>query len=141
MRMTRNRWALVALLFAVGVGLYLLNADPRPGRLTLAIEESASANLKSYPYKFWVMDMEGDTAILSSPRSYEVPAARALAALYPRLNTSNPSDTDFIAAERRLGEVQAEARSIVRRQPGVKAVKFELDRDWLFAHNIEVPTG
>jgi len=84
--MTRNRWALVALLFAVGIGLYLLNADPR-------------------------------------------------------LNTLNPGDTDFNAAERQLGEVQAEARLIVLRQPGVKAVKCELDRDWLLAHNIEVSTG
>ena len=24
-------------------------------------------------------------------------------------------------------------------EPGVKAVKFELDRDWLLAHNIELP--
>jgi hypothetical protein len=44
-----------------------------------------------------------------------------------------------VAAERQLGEVQADPRSIVLSQPGVKAVKFELDRDWLSTHNIEVP--
>ena len=137
--MKSRRWTIIGILVAVAIGLYWFNADPRPSRLTHAIEQGSSASLKSYPYKFRVMKMEGDTAIFSSPRSYAVPASKALAALYPRLNTNNPSDPDFVAAEHQLGEVQAEARSIVLSQPGVKAVKFELDRDWLYAHNIEVP--
>ena len=44
-----------------------------------------------------------------------------------------------IAAEQLLGEVQAEARSIVLAQPGIKNVRWELDRNWLAAHQIEVP--
>ncbi len=55
------------------------------------------------------------------------------------MNVNDPSDPDFIAAEREIGQVQAEARTIVLAQPGVKDVRFELDRDWLADHFIEVP--
>ena len=45
----------------------------------------------------------------------------------------------FIAVEQLLGEVQSEAAAIVKAQPGVKEVRWELDRDWLSAHHIDIP--
>ena len=49
------------------------------------------------------------------------------------------NDPAFIATEKLLGEVQSEASAIVMAQPGIKEVRWELDRDWLRAHFIEVP--
>ena len=85
------------------------------------------------------MKVNGETAVVSSPRSVEVPALKALGVLYPDINTKDPNDPAFIAAEQLLGQVQAEARSIVLAQPGIKNVHWELDRDWLVAHHVELP--
>jgi hypothetical protein len=85
------------------------------------------------------MKVAGDTAFVSTPRSVQVPAFKMLGALYPDLDTRNPNDPTFIAAQQLLGEVQAEAREIVLAQPGIKDVRWELDRAWLTAHAIEVP--
>jgi hypothetical protein len=54
------------------------------------------------------------------------------------VNPRNPSDPDFIAAEKALAGVQSEARQIVLSQPGVTSVKWELDRNWLIDHGIAV---
>ncbi len=136
----KNRyWALLVLLFLVGVDWYIRAPDSRSRQLTDAIAEQASAKLKNYPYKFRVMKVDGETAIMSTPRSVEVPAFKSLGVLYPGMNTTNPNDPDFIAAQQLLGEVQAEARLIVLTQPGIKSVRWELDRDWLVAHHVEVP--
>ena len=59
--------------------------------------------------------------------------------LYPDINTKDTNNPAFIAVEQLLGEVQGEARAIVLAQPGIKDVTWELDREWLRKHFIEVP--
>lgn len=137
--MKKRYWAMLALLFLVGLDWYIRAPDARSRQLTRAIEAQAGASLKSYPYRFHVMKVDGDTAVMGTPRSFTVPAFRMLAVLHPGIDSKNPNDPAFIAAERLLGEVQAEARSIVLQQPGIKDVRWELDRDWLLAHHIDVP--
>ena len=137
--MKKRYWAILVLLFLVGLDWIIRAPDSRSRALTSVIEAQASAKLKNYPYKFWVMKLAGDTAVMSTPRSVAVPAFKMLGVLYPGINTKNPNDPAFIAAEQLLGEVQAEARLIVLKQPGIKEVRWELDRDWLVAHGIEVP--
>lgn len=137
--MKTRYWIALVLLFLVGLDWYIRAPDSRSRDLTTAIEAQASAKLKAYPYRFWVMKVEGDTAVLSTPRNYEVPAFRMLGALYPDINVKNQNDPAFIAAETLLGEVQSEARVIALAQPGIKNVRWELDREWLRAHQIEVP--
>lgn len=138
-RMKAHHWLLLALLTVFVADRLIQAPDSRSRALNDALEARASADLRTYPYKFHVIRMQGEVAYLSTPRNVDVPAFRALAALYPDVDTKNPNNPAFIALEQRLGAVQAEARSIVAAQPGVKDVRWELDRDWLVAHYIEVP--
>jgi hypothetical protein len=129
----------LALLLIAGVDWWIHAPDARARELTEAIDARASEKLRNYPYRFRVMRVSGATAFMSTPRNVQVPAFKALAVLYPQIDTRNPNDPAFIAAEQLLGEVQAEARTIVLAQPAIKEVRWELDRDWLAAHYIEVP--
>ncbi len=138
MKIKTRYWAIVVLVFLVGLDWYIRAPDSRSRDLSAVIEQQASAQLKAYPYRFKVLKVQGDVAYLSTPRSFEVPAFRFLGKLYPDINVKNPDDPAFIAAEKLLGEVQSEARAIVQAQPGIKDVRWELDRDWLREHQIEV---
>ena len=137
--MKKKYWIIAILIFLVGLDWYIRAPDATSRQLTSAIEAEGSEKLKSYPYKFRVLKFKDGTAYVSSPRSFAVPAFKALAVLYPDVNTKNPNDPAFIATEKLLGEVQSEASAIVKAQPGIKEVRWELDRDWLRAHFIEVP--
>lgn len=137
--MKTRYWVILVVIFLVGLDWYIRAPDSRARELTSAIEQQASPELKNYPYKFWVIKVTGDTAYVSTPRNFDVPAIKMLAVLYPDLNTKNTNDPAFIAASQLLGRVQDEAQRIVLEQPGIKSVKWELDRDWLKAHFIEVP--
>jgi hypothetical protein len=130
---------LVALLSIAGLDWFIQAPDSRSRQLNDVLEAQASAKLKSYPYHFHVMKVSGETAFMSTPRNVQVPAFKALAVLYPQVNTRDPNDPAFIVAEQLLGDVQSEARTIVLTQPGIKDVRWELDRDWLSAHYIEIP--
>ena len=137
--MKKRNWLFLILLAVFALDHYIHMPDSHSAALNRALEAHASDKLKNYPYKFHVIKMEGDAAMLSTPRNFDVPAFRALAVLYPKINVKDANDPEFIAAEHLLGEVQAEARLIVLAQPGVKEVRWALDRDWLVAHDIEVP--
>jgi len=52
---------------------------------------------------------------------------------------TDPNNPAFIAVEKLLGEVQSEAQAIVLAQAGIKGVRWELDREWLRSHGVEVP--
>lgn len=132
-------WAILALILIVGLDWYVRAPDSRSRRLTDSIESQASTQLKTYPYKFRVIRVNGGIAIMSTPRNFEVPAFKVLGVLYPDINTRNQNDPTFIAAEKLLAEVQSEARAIVLTQPGIKDVRWELDRDWLATHYIDMP--
>jgi hypothetical protein len=137
--MKMRYWIVIVLLSLVVADWVIRAPDSRSRQLSGAIEAQASAKLKIYPYKFRVLKVDGETAYLSTPRNVQVPAFRMLSVLYPEINTKDPNDPAFIAAEQLLGEVQSEARAIVQGQPGVKDVRWELDRDWLATHYIDVP--
>jgi hypothetical protein len=68
-----------------------------------------------------------------------VPAFRVIAVLYPDINVKDPNNPAFVEAQQTLAARQTEARLIVAAQPGIKGVKWELDKTWLGAHGIELP--
>lgn len=136
----KKRYLVIFILaFLVALDWYIQTPDSRSRELTSAIEDQASPALKAYPYKFKVLKVTGGIAQVSTPRNFDVPAFKALAVLYPDIDTKNPNDPVFIAAEKLLGEVQSEARAIVLAQPGIQDMTWELDREWLRKHFIEVP--
>lgn len=137
--MKKLYWVVAVLLLLFGLDWYIQAPDSRSRELTHAIETQASPKLRAYPYKFWVMKVNGSTAVMSTPRNFDVPAFKALAVLYPDINTKDANNPAFIAVEQLLGQVQDEARAIVLAQPGIKDVSWELDREWLRKHFIEVP--
>ena len=138
-QLKKRYWFIIVLILLVWLDWYIRAPDAAARKLTSAIETQASEKLKNYPYKFHVLKFSQGTAYVSTPRSVAVPAFKALAVLYPDINTKNPNDPAFIAAEQLLGEVQSEAAAIVKAQSGVKETRWDLDRDWLNAHHIDIP--
>ncbi len=102
------------------------------------IEHTGSAALRNYPYLFRVVRLDGELAVMGTPRSSEVPVYRMIGAIYPNLSGRAANDPDFVAAEKELAQIQSEARQIVLSQQGVSSVKWELDQNWLIAHNIQM---
>jgi hypothetical protein len=133
------QWILLGLALFTFVSWLVHRPDSRARELNDILEAKASPELKAYPYQFRVLRTEGNIAVMSTPRNFEVPAFKMLGVLYPNINVKDPNDPDFVAVEKALARVQFEARSIVASQPGISGVRWELDKSWLRSHYIEVP--
>lgn len=135
------QWLLLGLALFTAISWWVHRPDARARLINDALEAQASPQLQAYPYRFHVFRTVGNTAVLSTPRNFDVPAFRMLGALYPDMDVKNPNNPAFVAAQKTLGEMQSEARAIVLSQPGITGVQWELDVAWLRSHSIEVPVA
>lgn len=133
------QWVLIGIALLVALDWAIRRPDSRSRELNDIIQTQASAQLKAYPYQFHVLRVAGDTAVMATPRNFHSPAFRFLGVLYPDINVKDHNNPAFIAVEKLLGQVQDEAKDIVLAQPGIKNVSWELDKEWLRRHHIEVP--
>ena len=134
-------WQWIALILITGfVADWLAQRpDERSRELNQVIEAKGSAQLKAYPYSFRVIRVEGNTAVMSTPRNFDVPAFRFIGVIHPEINVRDANNPAFIAAQTTLGLMQSEASRLAGSQPGIKYVQWELDKPWLAAHGIDVP--
>ncbi|MBI4997117.1 MAG: hypothetical protein HZC22_09515 [Rhodocyclales bacterium] len=139
LKMTFIHWLVIALVVAYLADWLMQRPDGRARDINAVIDAKGSAALRNYPYKFRVVRVSGDTAVLATPRNVSVPAFRFLGIIHPGIDVKNPNDPAFIAAEKELAAVQSEAMTIARAQEGIKGVQWELDRAWLARHGIDVP--
>jgi hypothetical protein len=137
-RFTRNYLIGLGTVVGLAITLWLVSSwDPGASRLNDVL--AGDAELVAYPYQFRVESLKDGVATLKSPRSFEVPVARFLAVIEPRLAGRDPNHPDMMAAQATLVHHQKRAQALVEGQPEVKSVRWTLDRDWYAARGIPLP--
>ncbi|KRT59626.1 hypothetical protein, partial [endosymbiont of Ridgeia piscesae] len=91
-----------------------------------------------FSYRFRVVRLDGRKAVMSTPRSTEVPVERILHLLFDDLTSRQTSGPRFQQAQRELARIQTKARDMVLADPAVERVSWELDRDWLMQHGVQL---
>lgn len=119
------------LIIGLAATWFLINS-PRVGQLNSML--ASSAELAEYPYKFRVFKVEGETAVMSSPRSPASSVLQALKIIYPNMSLSDPNSEPVIAVQKELARLQFKAKDLVLAEPDISEVRWELDKGWLRAH-------
>ncbi len=93
--------------------------------------------LNAYPYPFRILRKEGNTAIMGSLRSTEIPVSTALKILFPELKDTTDNDNEIQQAQKQMARLQAKAKDIVLRNSDFDSVNWELDENWFRLHGIK----
>ena len=101
----------------------------------------ADETLSSYAYPFRVLSVEGETAVMSSPRSVDVPVPIMIHAIDPALAGVSISEPAYQQAQQTLADHQAHAAALVTATDGINRIRWQLDTIWLQQHGIAVPVG
>ncbi|WP_297791728.1 hypothetical protein [uncultured Marinobacter sp.] len=88
------------------------------------------AVVADYPYQHRVLRVEGNTAIMSSLRSHNIPTRQALTTIFPSMQDLGDNHRDWQRAERELAQVQARAGDIILNTTDIDRVRWELDENW-----------
>lgn len=127
-RFARNYVIGLGLVVLAGVAWWLASLDYRARSLNAVLADDPV--VAAYAYQFRVRSVEDGVASMYTPRSAAVPVQRFFAVVHPALAGRAPGDPEFVAAEQELARVQAHARSRVLEQPGIREVRWVLDRAW-----------
>ncbi|MGD8588458.1 MAG: hypothetical protein PVG22_06455 [Chromatiales bacterium] len=137
-RFTRN-YSIVLGVIVLLVLAWALYEDPQVSDLNDLLERDAE--IASYPYRFQVLRIQNEIAVMSTPRSSEFPVHRALGILFPHLANRAQDNPDVMKAQQELAEIQKRAQAIVIKSGKVKGVRWELDKAWLSQHGIALGQG
>ena len=137
-RFTRN-YSIILGTIALVVLVWALYEDPQVSALNDLLDQDAT--VAGYPYRFRVLRVENSVAIVSTPRSSAFPVYRALGLLYPNLANRAEDNPDVMQAQQVLAEKQKQVKAIVLTSGKVKSLRWELDRNWLNQHGIQLNSG
>ncbi|NEX23246.1 hypothetical protein G3480_23605 [Thiorhodococcus mannitoliphagus] len=134
-RFTRNYSILLGLAVVIGLFFWIQSAwQPKVWELDEVL--TSDPTLVDYPYQFRVRSLDNGTAIISTPRSFDIPAIRFLEIINPKLAGKAQDDPEMIAAQQDLIDHQKRAMGLILAQPGVDTVDWQLDTQWLADHGI-----
>ncbi len=139
-RFTRNYSIALALVILIALGFWL-KATWQPKVWELDKVLTSQPQLKTYPYQFRVRAFQNGIAVISTPRSFDIPAIRFLEIINPKLAGKAQDDPEMIAAQQDLIDHQKLAMGLILGQPGVTSVDWELDTQWLADHGVHAPAS
>ncbi len=134
-RFTRNYSIILGIAVVALLVLFLFD-DAQTRDLNDRLD--ADIALNSYPYDFRVLRVDNGVATMTTPRSADFPAYRALGLLFPDLAALPPEAPRLMEGQLEMARLQERARQIVTEAESVKYVQWELDRDWLGGHGITI---
>lgn len=127
-RFSRIYLGVVSSILVVALAWYWLAQDGRVDEINARLD--ADHVLAAYPFTFRVLALDHGVATVSSPRSAEVAAMQFLRAAYPELLRTSVDHPDMMAAQDVLAATQTRAAKLIRNQPDVTSLRWEVDERW-----------
>ncbi len=133
-RGTKIYATVLAVICLISLLAWILSLDFRIDEINATIGQDA--RIAAYPYTFRAVDIEGKTAVLTSPRSSAMPAVRFLGLINSRLKDLDEQDPRLIEAQKELAEIQSKVRELVLSRADINRVEWRIDREWFAQRGI-----
>ena len=127
----------LSTIVGIAVAYIVLSSDGRVDELNVML--AADPMLRDYPYQFRVIRLDGDVAVMGSPRSAEVPVMQFLRTAYPELSKTTVDDPAMMAAQDVLARTQVHAQDLVQGELDINTVRWELDERWFNEKGVFLP--
>lgn len=138
-KLDRGTKIYIGILAAIGLAVlvaWLLSLDTRVREINDRLAQEPE--IADYPFRFRVLGIDNNVAVVASPRSVDVPVMRFLGIIDPGLRNADPDSAAALAAQKALGEVQGRVRQLVAAQPGIDGVRWRVDADWFARHGVRL---
>jgi len=94
--------------------------------------------IKNFPYHFKVLRINNGVATLNSPISTELPCGKIIGILFPSIKGKSLLSPEYQKAQKLLAKVQMRAGNIVKTDPSINKIVWELDRPWLIQNGVSL---
>ena len=132
---TRN-YSIALGILVIGLVFLFTSEDPAVTELNDLLH--ADTALASYPYRFRVLQIENNVATMTTPRSADFPAYKALGLIYPALAGLPQDDPRLMEGQLEMAQLQEYARELVIGTGHVGHVTWQLDQAWLDGNGVTI---
>jgi len=94
--------------------------------------------VRDFPYAFRVLRINNGIAIMNSPISIDLPCGKVIAVIFPKLKGKSMLSVEYQQAQKQLAKVQMLVSDLVKSDPDINKVVWELDKSWLIQHGISL---
>jgi hypothetical protein len=123
-------------ILLIGIATWVMTLDFRLGEIDDMLQQDP--DIAAYPYHFHALEIQGKTAVMSTPRSTSMPAVRFLGMIKPGLANKSDQDPAVISAQKELGEIQSKVRKMVLSRKDIENVRWRLDKEWYTNRGIQI---
>ncbi|MCU7916830.1 MAG: hypothetical protein KZQ95_00545 [Candidatus Thiodiazotropha sp. (ex Epidulcina cf. delphinae)] len=127
-RGTKIYTAVLGGILLLGLLAWLLTLDSRVGEINAMLQQDQE--ISAYPYTFRALEIKGATAVISTPRSNNMPAVRFLGIIKPGLSNKSEQDPRMIAAQKELATIQSKIRKRVLKREDIDKIQWRIDKEW-----------
>ncbi|MCG6860081.1 MAG: hypothetical protein LJE70_02160 [Chromatiaceae bacterium] len=138
-KLDRGTKIYIGVLAAVALAIliaWLLSLEPRVWDINDRLEQDSE--ISAYPYPFRVLEINNGIAVVSSPRSPQVPVMHFLGIIDPALRGADPDSPAAVATQKKLADIQGRVRKLVEAESDIERVSWRIDADWLAAHGVQL---
>lgn len=129
-------YVIILATFTFALAIVFFYESPKVSLLNDRLESISIIN--EFPYHFKVLRINNGNAVMSSPRSTDIPVSRILGILFPEVKGKSTQSLEFQNAQKKLAKVQILARETVISDEDITQVTWELDRSWLLKQGISL---
>lgn len=94
--------------------------------------------IKHFPYHFKVLRINNGVATLNSPISTELPCGKIIGIIFPSIKGKSLLSPEYQKAQKLLAKVQMRVGNIVKSDPSINKIVWELDRPWLIQNGVSL---
>ncbi|MCU7843348.1 MAG: hypothetical protein KZQ93_05865 [Candidatus Thiodiazotropha sp. (ex Monitilora ramsayi)] len=127
-RGTKIYAAVLCSILLLALLIWLFTLDFRLGEIDEILQQDPE--IAAYPYSFQALAIQGRTAVMSTPRSTQIPAVRFLSMIKPGLANKSEQDPAVIEAQKELAALQSKVRKLVQSREDIDNVRWRLDKQW-----------
>ncbi len=127
-RGTKIYAGVLGAILLIAVVAWMFTLDFRLGEIDDRLQQDPE--IAAYPYRFHALEIQGKTAVMSTPRSTSMPAVQFLGMIKPGLANKSEQDPAVIEAQKELGRLQSKVRKLVLSREDIENVRWKLDKAW-----------
>ncbi|MCU7834526.1 MAG: hypothetical protein KZQ83_04650 [gamma proteobacterium symbiont of Taylorina sp.] len=129
-------YTIVLSIFCLSIVIIFLYESPKVQDLNNQLKNVKEVN--NFPYSFKVLQINNGIAIMNSPVSVDLPCGKVIAIIFPQLKGKSLLSPDYQTAQQQMAKVQMLASQLVKSDPDIHKIVWQLDKSWLIQHGVSL---
>ena len=127
-------YSIILGVFCLGLAFIFLYETPKVKILNHKL--NSVSEIQQFPFKFKVLRINDRVATINSPISIELPCGEVIGIIFPAIKGRSLLSQEYQDAQKLLARIQMQIGDIIKSDPDIDKIVWELDKSWLIQNGV-----